>query len=71
MKIRVHSIIASCWCHPERLHIFADGSVIWLHRRDDGTLPSLLYQVTALVLGAWQDDRDPGDVIAGWVDDAR
>lgn len=66
MKIRVHAEHADCWCRPERLHTFADGSVTWLHRCEDGTLPGIFYQVTDIALHAFGDERDPGDVILEW-----
>lgn len=66
MKIRVHAEQADCWCNPEQLHVMVDGRVIWLHRREDGSLPGLLYQVTDIVLHAFGDERDPSDVIFEW-----
>ena len=66
MKVRMHSEAADCWCEPVLGHTLIDGSVIWLHRDSDGELPDLLYQVTAIVLCAFGDERDPGDVILDW-----
>lgn len=71
MKVRVHAEHADCWCRPEQFYVMEDGMVLWLHRRDDGSLPGLLYQVTEIALHAFGDERDPGDVIAEWEEQER